>query len=43
VPVVETETRLSYQEIIEGTRALRKLVKPGKMTVRDMVNEGRRF
>jgi prevent-host-death family protein len=43
VPAAETEARLSHQEIIEGMRALRKRVKPGKMTVRDMVNEGRRF
>jgi hypothetical protein len=28
---------------VEGMRALRKQVKPGKMSVREMVNEGRRF
>jgi hypothetical protein len=28
---------------VEGMRALRKRVKPGKMSVRDMVKEGRRF
>jgi prevent-host-death family protein len=43
VPVTETQPKLTHQEIVEGMRALRKRVKPGKMSVRDMVNEGRRF
>ena len=43
VPVAETAPQLTHQEIIEGMRALRKRVKPGKRTVREMVNEGRRF
>ena len=43
VPVTETTPKLTHQEIIEGMRALRKRVKPGKMSVREMVNEGRRF
>lgn len=34
---------LSHKEIVAGMRALRRRVKPGKMTVREMVNEGRRF
>jgi prevent-host-death family protein len=42
-PVAETRARLSPQEIVEGMRELRKRVKPGKMSVREMVNEGRRF
>ena len=42
-PVAETEVKLSHKEIVEGMRALRKRVKPGKMSVHDMVNEGRRF
>ena len=42
-PVVETEVKLSHKEIVEGMRELRKRVKPGKMSVREMVNEGRRF
>ena len=42
VPVTETAPKLSHQEIVEGMRALRKRVKPGKMSVREMVNEGRR-
>lgn len=42
VPVGPTEQKLSHQEIVEGMRDLRKRVKPGTMSVRDMVNEGRR-
>ena len=43
VPVAETEARLSHKDIVEGMRALRKRVKPGVMSVKDMINEGRRF
>lgn len=43
VPVGISQDQLSHQEIVEGMRDLRKRVKPGKMSVRDMVNEGRRF
>ena len=41
VPVAESDAKLSHKEIVEGMRALRKQVKPGKMTVREMVNQGR--
>ena len=43
VPVEEKEVKLTHKEIVEGMRALRKRVKPGKMSVRDMVKEGRRY
>jgi len=43
IPVEEKEVKLSHREIVEGMRALRKRVKTGKMSVRDMVKEGRRF
>jgi prevent-host-death family protein len=43
MPVAETQAKLSHKEIVEGMRALRKRVKPGKMSVREMVIEGRRF
>ena len=43
VPVAETEARLSHKDIVEGMRALRKRVKPGTMSVKDMIGEGRRF
>ena len=42
-PVTEAEVKLSHKQIVEGMRELRKRVKPGKMSVREMVNEGRRF
>jgi prevent-host-death family protein len=43
VPIGAPQSKLSHQEIVEGMRALRKRVKPGKMSVREMVAEGRRF
>jgi len=42
-PVAETKTKLSHKEIVEGMRALRKRVRPGKMSVREMIQQGRRF
>lgn len=43
VPVAQTDAKLSHKEIVEGMRALRQRVKSGKMSTREMVNEGRRF
>lgn len=43
VPIEETRTRMTHKEIVEGMRKLRKRIKPGKMSVRQMVEEGRRF
>ena len=43
VPVADAGPKLSHEEIVEGMRALRKRVKPDSKSVRDMVNEGRRF
>ena len=43
VPIQETETEPTHREIVEGMRALRKRIKPDSMSVREMVNEGRRF
>ena len=43
VPVGQTEHGLAHSEIVAGMRELRKRVKPGRMSVREMVNEGRRF
>jgi prevent-host-death family protein len=42
VPVSESAPKLTHQEIIEGMQSLRKRVKPGKLSVQEMVNEGRR-
>jgi len=43
VPVGPTGKRLTHQEIVVGMRALRERIKPSRMTVRAMVEEGRRF
>ena len=43
VPVEAKRQKLSHREIVEGMRDLRKRVKPSKMSIRDMVNEGRRY
>ena len=43
VPVEETRTRMTHKEIVESMRKLRKRIKPGKMSVRELVEEGRRF
>jgi prevent-host-death family protein len=43
VPVAETAANLSHEEVVEAMRALRKRVKPGRMGVSEMVNEGRRY
>jgi prevent-host-death family protein len=41
VPVAAPAAKLSHKEIVEGMRALRGRVKRGRMSVREMVNEGR--
>jgi prevent-host-death family protein len=43
VPVEEAKAKLTHKEIIAGMRKLRERVKPGKMTVRELVEEERRF
>lgn len=43
VPVQPTAHKLSHAEIVEGLRELRKRVKPGKITVREMIHHGRRY
>lgn len=43
VPVGETVAKLTHKEIVDGLRVLRQRVKPGKMSVREMISEGRRF
>jgi prevent-host-death family protein len=43
VPADGTGSKPTHQEIVEGMRALRKRIKPDSMSVREMVNEGRRF
>ncbi len=43
IPVARKESKLTHREIVEEMRALRKRVKPGKMSVREMAAEGRRL
>jgi prevent-host-death family protein len=43
VPVVDASGKLTHEEIVEGMRTLRRRVKPGAMTVREMVREGRKY
>lgn len=43
VPVEESGSRLTHREVVEGMRALRKRIKRDSMSVREMVNAGRRF
>ena len=43
VPAAGAAAKLSHKDIVEGMRALRKRVKPGRMSVRDMVTHGRRY
>ena len=41
VPIGATPRKLTHQEIVEALRDLRKRVKPGKMSVREMVANSR--
>ena len=43
VSVEQKVSKLTLREIVEGMRALRKRVKPRRLSVREMVAEGRRF
>ena len=43
IPIGPAGSRLSHQEVVEAMRELRKRVKPGKMSVREMIGQGRRF
>jgi prevent-host-death family protein len=43
VPVTEKTPKLSHREIVEGMLALRTRVKASKVSVRKMINQGRRF
>jgi prevent-host-death family protein len=43
MPVDRAEQKPTHKEIVEGMRALRRRVKPGKLSVREMIHEGRRF
>lgn len=43
VPISESHTQLKHEDIVAVMRELRKRVKPGEKTVRQMIGEGRRL
>jgi len=43
IPVEGTNTRLTHKEIVEGMRRLRKQIGRGRINLREMIQEGRRF
>jgi len=43
VPVEKPRARMTHKEIVEGMRKLRKRIKPRKISVRQIVEAGRRF
>lgn len=43
VPVTSAAGKLSHAEVVKGMRELRQHVKRGKATIRQMVEEGRRY
>ncbi len=42
VPIGQPGQALTHQDVVEAMRQLRKRVKPAKMSVTEMVNQGRR-
>jgi len=42
LPFGQKMSKLTHKEIVEGMRALRKRVKPEKLSIREMIAEGRR-
>jgi prevent-host-death family protein len=43
IPVCEEKAKLTHDEIMERMRAIRTRTNPDTMTVKEMINEGRRF
>jgi prevent-host-death family protein len=43
VPIGTPEKKLTHEEIVAGMKALRKRTKRGRTSLREMVEEGRRF
>jgi prevent-host-death family protein len=43
VPVEKKASKFTHMEIVEGMRALREKVKPGKLSIREMLAARRRF
>lgn len=43
IPATENATKLSHSEVVERMRELRQRVKPGTMSIKKMIEEGRRY
>ena len=43
VPMQESKAKLAHSEIVERMRSLLRRVRPAKVSVREMVEKGRRF
>lgn len=43
IPPGDARPKLSHAEIVEGMRVLRQRVKGGKPSIRELIQEGRRF
>jgi prevent-host-death family protein len=43
IPIEEKQEQVTHREVVVGLRALRKKVKRSKMSVRDLIKEGRRY
>jgi len=43
IPPGDARPKLSHAEVVEGMRALRQRVKRGKPSIRELIQEGRRF
>lgn len=43
VPIAPPTAPQDYQEIIRGLRELRQQIRPGEMSLREMIEEGRRY
>jgi prevent-host-death family protein len=43
IPIGRAGEGLTHREVVEAMRLLRKRVKPAGMSIREMVNQGRRF
>jgi len=43
IPFDTAAKKLTHTSIVQGMRSLRKQIKPSKMTIRQMIEEGRRY
>ena len=43
MPISCAKSQMTHKKIVEGMRALRQSVKPSAVTIRKMIEEGKRF